>query len=66
MVAMIEGKNFTLIFFGISQTCMFFLPTALEIHFLPPVQVGNETIEELKEKVHFIMTEFYKKKEHLV
>jgi len=40
----------------------FFLPTALEIHFLPPVEVGNETIEELKEKVHFIMTEFYRKK----
>jgi len=38
----------------------YFWPTALSIHFLPPVAIDpNENFEELKIKIHRIMTEYY-------
>lgn len=36
----------------------FFLPKKLEIHFLPPVPVGQLNHNELKEKVHTMMKEY--------
>lgn len=37
----------------------FFLPHQLEMHFLPPVEVNNQTVEQLKEKVAGIMKTYY-------
>ena len=38
----------------------YFWPAALSIHFLPPVAIDpNENFEELKIKIHRIMTEYY-------
>jgi len=37
----------------------FFLPHKLEMHFLPPVEVSNQTVEQLKEKVAGIMKAYY-------
>lgn len=37
----------------------FFLPHKLEMHFLPPVEVSNQTVEQLKEKVAGIMKTYY-------
>lgn len=42
----------------ISKT-FYLLPTRLEMHFLPPVSYKGITVNELKEKVHKIMTEHY-------
>lgn len=37
----------------------FFIPHKLEMHFLPPVEVNNQTVEQLKEKVAGIMKTYY-------
>jgi 1-acyl-sn-glycerol-3-phosphate acyltransferase len=37
----------------------FFIPHRLEMHFLPPVEVSNQTVEQLKEKVAGIMKTYY-------
>lgn len=37
----------------------FFIPHKLEMHFLPPVEVSNQTVEQLKEKVAGIMKTYY-------
>ncbi len=37
----------------------FFLPHQLKMHFLPPVEVNNQTVEQLKEKVAGIMKTYY-------
>ena len=37
----------------------FFLPHRLEMHFLSPVEVDNQTVEQLKEKVAGIMKTYY-------
>lgn len=37
----------------------FFIPHKLEMHFLPPVEVSNQTVEQLKEKVAGIMKNYY-------
>ncbi|MDX1938212.1 MAG: lysophospholipid acyltransferase family protein [Flavihumibacter sp.] len=37
----------------------YFLPQALEMHYLPPVNSINETVASLKEKVFGIMKEYY-------
>lgn len=49
---------------GTKEACdihypFFFLPKRLQLHFLPPVEPGDLTIEALKEKVHGIMQDFY-------
>lgn len=37
----------------------FFWPSKMELHFLPPVQVGTDNFEELKQKLHTIMSAYY-------
>ena len=37
----------------------YFLPHRLEMHYLPPVEVGDLDAETLKEKVYGIMTDYY-------
>jgi len=37
----------------------FFIPHKLEMHFLAPVEVSNQTVEQLKEKVAGIMKTYY-------
>ncbi len=37
----------------------FFIPHQLEMHFLAPVEVSNQTVEQLKEKVAGIMKTYY-------
>lgn len=39
----------------------FFLPHKLEMHFLPAIESNNLSIEELKEKVFLIMSDYYTK-----
>ncbi|MFV0605424.1 MAG: lysophospholipid acyltransferase family protein [Niabella sp.] len=36
----------------------YFLPTKLQIHFLPPVKVAGKTANELKDEVHKIMKDY--------
>lgn len=42
----------------------YFLPHKLEMHFLEPVVPDNNTVEQLKEKVFVIMTEYYARHNH--
>jgi len=37
----------------------YFWPGKIEMHFLPPVPVGSQTAEQLKEKVFNMMKEYY-------
>lgn len=37
----------------------FFLPHRLEIHFLEPVPVGGQSYDEIREKVHSVMSEYF-------
>ena len=39
----------------------YFWPGKIEMHFLPPVEPGNMNVEQLKEKVFSIMTDYYMK-----
>lgn len=37
----------------------YFLPGKVEMHFLPAIEVGTQTAEELKEKIFLLMKEYY-------
>jgi 1-acyl-sn-glycerol-3-phosphate acyltransferase len=37
----------------------YFIPHKLAMHFLPPIPVGTQTAEQLKEKVFTVMSEYY-------
>jgi 1-acyl-sn-glycerol-3-phosphate acyltransferase len=37
----------------------FFLPGKIEMHFLPAIEVGSQTAEQLKEKIFTLMKEYY-------
>ncbi|MBS1920685.1 MAG: 1-acyl-sn-glycerol-3-phosphate acyltransferase [Bacteroidetes bacterium] len=37
----------------------FFLPGKIEMHFLPPIETGSQTSQELKEKIFRVMNDYY-------
>jgi 1-acyl-sn-glycerol-3-phosphate acyltransferase len=41
------------------KKAFYFIPHKLEMHFLPPIPVGTQTAEQLKEKVFVVMSEYY-------
>lgn len=41
------------------QKTFFFWPVKIEMHFLDPIEPGNYTMEELKEKTFAVMKEYY-------
>ena len=42
-----------------SKYFFYFLPKKLSIHFIPPIEPGNLTVEELKQKVFNTMSAYY-------